>query len=274
MPGSIVLLSNIVESLVNALAIIRHGLEAFIFPARDFLGCGVFIGFLNTRWRFPDEDVSQGSELLRFELVPSLITAAALGATSSGVAATAHRDVGALASETGALLSDAAARKTPHVTNVGRPSRPNETSAHWIGVAGKMTQEAPQAARICDLSVFVGPLEAYHRLLPNVLESTLLQSGTSFAVCPGRCDSDSAKARSRRVGCKYPDNPRGKCSCCGSLGDRGNSPALGRGDIRRNQRSTATCGIHVVPWPECTGRGHSEMARPIRARTACGGAEC
>ena len=47
-------------------------------------------------------------ELLGFELVPSLVTAAALSATSLGVAAAVWRDAGALDSETGALLTDVA----------------------------------------------------------------------------------------------------------------------------------------------------------------------
>ena len=48
------------------------------------------------------------SELLGFELVPSLVTAAALSATSLGVTAAIWRDAGALDSETGALLTDVA----------------------------------------------------------------------------------------------------------------------------------------------------------------------
>jgi len=48
------------------------------------------------------------NELLGFELVPSLVTAAALSATSLAVAAAVWRDAGALDSETGALLTDVA----------------------------------------------------------------------------------------------------------------------------------------------------------------------
>lgn len=47
-------------------------------------------------------------ELLDFGLVPSLVTAAALSATSLGVAAAVWRDAGALDTETGALLTDVA----------------------------------------------------------------------------------------------------------------------------------------------------------------------
>lgn len=48
------------------------------------------------------------NKLLGFELVPSLVTAAALSATSLGVVAAVWRDMGALGSETGALLTDVA----------------------------------------------------------------------------------------------------------------------------------------------------------------------
>jgi len=48
------------------------------------------------------------NKLLGFELVPSLVTAAALSATSLGVTAAVWRDAGALDSETGALLTDVA----------------------------------------------------------------------------------------------------------------------------------------------------------------------
>lgn len=47
-------------------------------------------------------------ELLGYQLVPSLVTAIALSATSLGVAAAVWRDAGALDSETGALLTDVA----------------------------------------------------------------------------------------------------------------------------------------------------------------------
>ncbi len=47
-------------------------------------------------------------ELLGFDLVPSLVAAAALSATSLGVAAAVWRDAGVLDSETGALLTDLA----------------------------------------------------------------------------------------------------------------------------------------------------------------------
>jgi len=47
-------------------------------------------------------------ELLGFGLVPSLVSASALSATSLGVAAAVWRDAGALATDTGALLTDVA----------------------------------------------------------------------------------------------------------------------------------------------------------------------
>ena len=42
----------------------------------------------------------------------------------------------------------------------------------------------PEAAKLCDIAVFAGPLTDYHRLLPNVLECTLLASGRPLLFVP------------------------------------------------------------------------------------------
>ncbi len=159
-PESTVLLLALVGAVVIVSVILKRGLEVLNLPAMlGYIGLGISISYLNSRWQFLDETMHHGleflakagivvllfrvglesnvvqliaqirrasfiwtgdvifsfaagflfaNELLDFELVPSLVTAAALSATSLGVAAAVWRDAGALDSETGALLTDVA----------------------------------------------------------------------------------------------------------------------------------------------------------------------
>lgn len=58
-----------------------------------------------------------------------------------------------------------------------RPTGKKSASSCWREVVGWPEIEIAKAARFNDLTVFAGPLENYHRLNPNVLEHTLLESG-------------------------------------------------------------------------------------------------
>lgn len=49
---------------------------------------------------------------------------------------------------------------------------------------GRVTHEIPEAARLCDLTVFAGPLFDYDRLFPNVVERMLLASGRALILVP------------------------------------------------------------------------------------------
>ena len=77
-----------------------------------------------------------------------------------------------------------AACKKHGIAKAKRPSDLDGTSAHWVEVVGRATREVPEAAKLCDISVFAGPLADYHRLLPNVLECTLLESGRPLLFVP------------------------------------------------------------------------------------------
>jgi nucleotide-binding universal stress UspA family protein len=65
-----------------------------------------------------------------------------------------------------------------------QPGAPNEVSAGWVELVTRTPQELPRAAKLFDLTVFVGPLTDYHRLLPNLLECTLLESGHPLLFVP------------------------------------------------------------------------------------------
>ena len=77
-----------------------------------------------------------------------------------------------------------AACKKHGIAKAKRPSDLDGTSAHLVEVVGRATREVPEAAKLCDISVFAGPLTDYHRLLPNVLECTLLESGRPLLFVP------------------------------------------------------------------------------------------
>ncbi len=77
-----------------------------------------------------------------------------------------------------------AACKKHGIAKAKRPSELGGTSAHWVEVVGRATRKVPEAAKLCDISVFAGPLTDYHRLLPNVLECTLLESGRPLLFVP------------------------------------------------------------------------------------------
>jgi len=80
-------------------------------------------------------------------------------------------------------LFNAACRKY----GLAKAKRPGESagpSAHWVEVVGRATREVPEAAKFCDITVFAGPLTDYHRLLPNVLECTLTESGRPLLFIP------------------------------------------------------------------------------------------
>jgi len=77
-----------------------------------------------------------------------------------------------------------AACKKQGIAKAKRPSEPSEISARWIDVVGSTTREMAEAARFCDISVFAGPPTDYHRLFPNVLECTLLESGRPLLFVP------------------------------------------------------------------------------------------
>jgi len=70
---------------------------------------------------------------------------------------------------------------------IAKAKRPNDlggTNANWFEVVGCMTREVPEAAKLFDISVFAGPHADYHRLLPNLLECTLLESGRPLLFIP------------------------------------------------------------------------------------------
>lgn len=77
-----------------------------------------------------------------------------------------------------------AACKTHGIAKAKRPSDRDRISAHWVEVVGRATRKVPEAAKLCDITVFAGPLTDYHRLLPNALECTLLQSGRPLLFVP------------------------------------------------------------------------------------------
>ncbi|MHA1566530.1 MAG: universal stress protein [Alphaproteobacteria bacterium] len=63
----------------------------------------------------------------------------------------------------------------------GQPS----ASASWTEVVGRATHAVPEAAKLCDLTIFTGPLSDYQHAEPGLLESTLLESGRSVLMVPG-----------------------------------------------------------------------------------------
>lgn len=65
-----------------------------------------------------------------------------------------------------------------------RPGHLDAMTAQWIEAVGYPTDKIPEAAKFCDLTVFAGLLADYHRLLPNMLECTLLRSGRPILFVP------------------------------------------------------------------------------------------
>lgn len=65
-----------------------------------------------------------------------------------------------------------------------RANRTSVGSAHWAEFATRTARDLPDAAKLFDLTVFAGPLAEYHRLLPNLLECTLLHSGHPLLFVP------------------------------------------------------------------------------------------
>lgn len=70
------------------------------------------------------------------------------------------------------------------VPRIKRPPAKRSVSSCWRRVVGWPEIEIPDAAKLSDLTVFAGPLEDYHHLIPNVLEHTLLESGRPILFSP------------------------------------------------------------------------------------------
>jgi nucleotide-binding universal stress UspA family protein len=77
-----------------------------------------------------------------------------------------------------------AACKKSGISKSKYPPGKYEIGAHWVEVVGRPTREVPEAAKLADLTVFAGPLADYNRLIPNVLERTLLASGRPILFAP------------------------------------------------------------------------------------------
>ena len=76
------------------------------------------------------------------------------------------------------------ARKRHGIVKAKRPIDLGGTSAHWVEVIGRSTHEVPETAKLCDITVFAGSHADYHRLFPNALECTLLESGRPLLFVP------------------------------------------------------------------------------------------
>ena len=100
--------------------------------------------------------------------------------TGKKLAAKSHRQFNAVCKKNGIAISKG-------------PGGEFEIGAHWVEIVGRATREVPEAAKLCDLTVFAGTYADYNRLFPNVLECTLLGSGRPRV----RCWGSTRKARSR-----------------------------------------------------------------------------
>ncbi len=77
-----------------------------------------------------------------------------------------------------------AACKKYGVPGVGHPKGQDNVSAHWIEVVGSVADEVPEAAKLADVTIFVGPLTDHHLFAPSVLERTLVESGRPLLLMP------------------------------------------------------------------------------------------